>query len=104
VGVPFAGWGTTERADFDVIINSHHLFEMSLIKLRHFKICLIDVTEIVLRRVRKIAKRDYYILHVSLRLSVSPPIRMEKLGSHWTDFHGILHLSIFRKSVLKTQV
>jgi hypothetical protein len=31
------------------------------------------------RRVRKIAKSDYY-LHV--RLSV----RVEQLGSHWTDF------------------
>jgi len=28
---------------------------------------------------------------------------MEKLGSHWTDFHEILYLSIFRKSVEKIQ-
>jgi hypothetical protein len=27
-----------------------------------------------------------------------------KLGSHWTNFHGILYLSIFRKSVEKVQV
>jgi len=29
---------------------------------------------------------------------------MEQLGSHWTDFHTILHLSIFRKSCEKIQV
>jgi len=35
-----------------------------------------------------------------VRLSV----RMEQLGSHWMDFHEILYLSIFRKSVEKIQV
>jgi hypothetical protein len=49
------------------------------------------------RRVRKIAKRDYYLRHV--RLSV----RMEQLGFHWTDFHEILYLGFFRKSVNKIQ-
>jgi len=29
---------------------------------------------------------------------------MEQLGSHWMDFHDILYLSIFRKSVEKIQV
>jgi len=29
---------------------------------------------------------------------------MEQLGSHWTDFHKILYLGIFRKSVEKTGV
>jgi hypothetical protein len=29
---------------------------------------------------------------------------MEQVGSHWTDFHGILYSSIFRKSVEKIQV
>jgi hypothetical protein len=29
---------------------------------------------------------------------------MEQLGCHWTDLHEILCLSIFRKSVEKTQV
>ena len=41
-------------------------------------------------------------------MSVSPPIhlsvRVEKLGSHWTDFHEIWYVSIFRKSVEKIQV
>jgi hypothetical protein len=31
-------------------------------------------------------------------------VRMEQLGSHWTDFHCILHLNIFRKSVEKIEV
>jgi hypothetical protein len=32
------------------------------------------------------------------------PVRMEQLGSHWTDFHEILYLNIFRKSAEKIQV
>jgi hypothetical protein len=48
-------------------------------------------------RVRKIAKSDFL---ASPCLSV----RMEQLGSHWTDFHEILHSSIFRKSVEKIRV
>jgi len=31
-------------------------------------------------------------------------IRMEQFDSHWTDFSGILYLSIFRKSLEKIQV
>jgi len=37
-------------------------------------------------------------------MSVYPSIRMEKLGSHWTDFHEILYLSIVRKPLEKIQV
>ena len=29
---------------------------------------------------------------------------MEQLGFHWNDFHEILYMSIFRKSVKKTHV
>jgi hypothetical protein len=29
---------------------------------------------------------------------------MEQLGTHWTDFHEILGISIFQKSVEKIQV
>jgi len=36
---------------------------------------------------------------LSLRLSV----RMEQLGSHWTDFHEIWYLCMFRKSIEKTR-
>ena len=31
-------------------------------------------------------------------MSVRPSVRMEQLGSHWTDFHEIWYSSIFRKS------
>jgi len=36
--------------------------------------------------------------------SVRPSLRMKKLGSHWTEFHEILYLSIFRKTIEKIQV
>ena len=32
-----------------------------------------------------------------------PPVRMEQLGSRWTDFHEIGYLSNFRKSIDKIQ-
>jgi hypothetical protein len=31
-------------------------------------------------------------------------VRMEQRGSHWTDFHKILRMSIFEKSVKEIQV
>ena len=31
-------------------------------------------------------------------------VRMEQLGSHWTNFHEILYLSIFRNSIEKIRV
>jgi hypothetical protein len=37
-------------------------------------------------------------------MSVHPSVLMEQLGSHWKDFHEILYLRIFRKSVEKIQV
>jgi len=36
--------------------------------------------------------------------SVVTPVRMENLGSQWTDFHEILYLSISRNTVEKIQV
>ena len=41
---------------------------------------------------------------ISFVMSVRPSVRMEQLGSHPTDFHEILYLWIFRKSVQKTDV
>jgi hypothetical protein len=35
---------------------------------------------------------------------ICPSIRMKQLGSQWTDFHEVLHLSIFLKSVQKIQI
>jgi len=40
---------------------------------------------VLFRRVRKIAKGDYSFRHVCLY--VRPSVRLEKLGSHRTDFH-----------------
>jgi len=37
-------------------------------------------------------------------ISVCPSVRMEQLCSHWTDFHSIWYLCIFRKTVEKIQV
>jgi hypothetical protein len=38
-------------------------------------------------------------------LSVRLSVRMEQqLGSPWTDFHEVWHLSIFRKSVEKIEI
>jgi hypothetical protein len=36
--------------------------------------------------------------------SVRPSVRMEQLGSHWTDFHEISYVIIFRKTVEKIHV
>ena len=53
---------------------------------------------IVLVRFRKIAKKDCYLPNVCLS------VRMVKFCSHWTDFHQICYLGIFRKSVENIQV
>ena len=37
-------------------------------------------------------------------MSVCPAVRMEQLGSHWMNFHEILYLNMFRKSLEKIQV
>jgi hypothetical protein len=52
----------------------------------------------VFRRVRKIQESN----SASSCLCLS--VRMVQLGSHWTGFHEIWYLSIFRKSVEKIQV
>jgi hypothetical protein len=45
------------------------------------------------RHVRIFTKSDYQLRHVC------PSDRKVQLGSHWSDFHEILFLRIFRKSV-----
>ena len=37
-------------------------------------------------------------------MSVCLSVRIEQLGSHWTDFHEIWYSSVFRKSAEKIQV
>jgi hypothetical protein len=41
---------------------------------------------------------------MSVRLSICLPVRMEQLGSHWTDFHEIWYFNILRKSVEEIRV
>ena len=41
---------------------------------------------------------------LSVCLSVCLSVRMQQLGSQWTDFYEILYLSIFRKSIDKIQI
>jgi hypothetical protein len=48
----------------------------------------------------KLQKRLLALSIPSVRLSV----RMNQHGSHWTDFHEISYLSIFRKSAKKIQL
>jgi len=40
---------------------------------------------------------------ISIVVSVCPSVHVEQLGSHWADFHKILYLNIFQKSVGKIQ-
>jgi hypothetical protein len=51
----------------------------------------------------KLRKATFSCL-TSVCVFVCPSARTEQLGSHWTDFHEILYLRIFRKSVEKIQV
>jgi len=50
------------------------------------------------RGFREIAESGYQLRHVC------PSLRMEQLDFHWTDFHEIWYLSIFRQSVKKILV
>ena len=52
--------------------------------------------------IRKLGEIDYQLRSVCL--PVRPSVRIEQLGSHWTDFHEIWYLNIFRKSVEKIQL
>ena len=54
----------------------------------------------IIKRVRKVWEKRLLTLSC---LSVRPSVRMEQLGSLWTDFHEIWELNIFRKSFGKVQ-
>jgi len=41
---------------------------------------------------------------MSVCLSARPSVYMEQFGFYWTDFHEILYLNSFRKSVEKIQL
>jgi hypothetical protein len=66
----------------------------------HFVSCHVS-TSIIVRRIRKIATNGLLALP---RLFVCLSVRMEHLGSNWTDFHEILCFNIFRKFVDKIKV
>ena len=51
---------------------------------------------LIFRRVRNIAKSDDF--------SMSPSLRLEHLGSHWTDFREIWYRSFFERSVEKIKL
>jgi hypothetical protein len=53
----------------------------------------------VFRRVRKIARSDYWLRHVCL--SVRPFVCMEQIGSQFGDLHENLYLNTFGKRVEK---
>ena len=67
---------------------------------------IVSFMNYIFKRLRKIAENDYQLPHVCLSLcpSVCRPVRMEHLVSHWTNFHEIWNLRIFRQFVNKTQV
>ena len=49
-------------------------------------------------RIQYVAMYQYVritVCNLSVCLPVRPSARVEKLGSHWTDFHEILYLNIF---------
>jgi hypothetical protein len=58
----------------------------------------------VFRPVRKMRKGLLASSCLSIHLFVLPSVRIEQVGSHRTDFHEILCLRIFRKSIEKVKV
>ena len=46
-----------------------------------------------MNEVEKISKSDYQLRHV--HIPARPSVRIERLGSIWTDFHEIQYLFIF---------
>jgi len=47
---------------------------------------------------------DPFEIQLALFMSVHPSVRMGQLDSHWTDFHPLLYLKIYRKCIKKIQV
>ena len=70
---------------------------LNVIKLQ-FYIKFLSLLLLFFRRFRKIAKSDYFVMSVHLSVRVSPSVRMDELGFHWTNFDETLYLSFFRNS------
>jgi len=66
----------------------------------------------VRKQTARLKKIKYVVIIEFIKCSVNPvyarlsirPSRWNNLGSHWTDFHEIWYLNIFRKSAEKIQV
>ena len=75
---------------FETFIQMSRLYfkrKCLLLKLSFFVIeCFYIWRRYIVRRVHKIAKSDYYLLHVH------PSVCMEQLDSHWTNFHEVWYL------------
>ena len=94
-------WRYTDHACHRLHFSFHWIWQIICwyyVKLTGRDVCGRHMRRSFFRRFRKIAKSDYSLRHV--RTSV----RMEQLGSDWTDFHEIWYLSIFRTSFGKIQV
>ena len=65
--------------------------------------CLDAAFLILFRRDAKLRKTIISFV-MSVRSSVHLSVRMEQLGSHWTDFEETWYLRLFWKSVAKIQV
>ena len=73
-----------------------------LLKINHTVWCraIIDILGKALGAFRKTMKSDYYLRYVCMSVCLSA----WNIWGHWKDFHEILYLNIFRKSVEKIQV
>jgi len=63
------------------------------------KVCIPLLPSFLLSAFAKLQKAT-----ISFVKSIHLSVRMEQLGSQWTDFHEISYLKIFRKTVQKIQV
>ena len=77
----------------------HRLIALSILQEWIRRACRKCAYICIFRRVRKIAKNDYYLRHVGP--CVRPSARMEQLGYHWTDFHEIWYLGFFENLSIK---
>jgi hypothetical protein len=81
-----------------VVWGSKRFYSWNGAELSQQEVSTHDVRSRFFWRVRLLAESDYYLWHVC------PSVRVEQLGSHWTDFHENRYFNIFRKYVEKIQV
>ena len=78
---------------------SHLLRDRSLTSRVFYKQCSTLARDAILGAFAKLGKAT-----ISFVMSVRLSVRMEQLGSHWTEFHKIRNLRIIRKYVEKTEL